>query len=118
MYNQIVQQRIDSLVEGLLPYGAGNITETRMRTALDQVAQIAYREGDNQALLSLMTTEDMAAKLNVTPRRVRALAARRRVGWQVSRHTWIFKTSDIESLRPGPPGRRPNQIRTIQESEK
>lgn len=61
---------------------------------------------DKPGYLNYLTTEDMASRLGVSVRRVRALAASRQVGWQASRGTWIFRPEDVELLRPGKPGRK------------
>jgi predicted RNase H-like HicB family nuclease len=53
---------------------------------------------------TLLTAQDVAAKLGVSRRRVSALAVRRGVG-RVIGGARLFATTDIEALRPGPPGR-------------
>ena len=49
----LYEQRIKTLIESLLPNGAGTITETRLRFALDQVAQVAFTAGQDFALSNL-----------------------------------------------------------------
>ncbi len=49
----LYEQRIKLMVESLLPNGAGNLTETRLRFALDQVAQVAFTAGHDFALSNL-----------------------------------------------------------------
>lgn len=81
------------------------ITNTFGLHVLSTLAQqIAAACGDME-LLSLMTTAEVAAELGISERRVRALAAARRVGWKVGRGAWVFRPEDVERLRPGPPGR-------------
>lgn len=51
----LYEQRITNLIVSLLPNGAGTITETRLRFALDQVAQVAFSAGHDFALSNLGT---------------------------------------------------------------
>lgn len=51
----LYEQRINTLIESLLPNGAGTITEIRLRFALDQVAQVAFTVGHDFALSNLGT---------------------------------------------------------------
>jgi hypothetical protein len=56
----------------------------------------------------LLTASEVAALLGVSDRRVRALATRRNVGWQVpNTRIWLFRPDEVELLRPGKPGRPP-----------
>ena len=106
----LYEQKIDALTESLLPNGAGTITESRLRTALSKVAQEAFSAGQSYALLSLMTSEDVAEQFGVTPRRIRAIAKIKHeqfgIGWQVTGTSqWLFRPSEIDALRPGKIGR-------------
>ena len=104
--NEIIQDRINRQVEAHLPNGAGTMTEVRFRHALEAVAITAFSEGERAALAALMTTDEMAAELGVSVRRVQALVkSRPGVGWQVSRGTWLFRRDEIEKLRPRAVGR-------------
>lgn len=49
----LYEKRITTLVESLLPNGAGTLTETRLRYALDNVAQVAFSAGHDFALSNL-----------------------------------------------------------------
>ena len=106
----LYKQRINQLVKSLLPNGAGTISVTRLQTALDQVSQVAFSAGESYALTNLLTIDEVAEQLGVSARRVRAIAKvkheRFGIGFQVP-HTaqWLFKPSEIESLRPGASGR-------------
>lgn len=86
------------------------MSEIRLRTALSQVAQVAFSAGESYALTSLMTVDEVAEQLGVSVRRVRAIAKIKHeqfgIGYQVP-HTsqWLFRPSEIESLRPGKSGR-------------
>lgn len=106
----LYEQRINQLVESLLPNRGGSLTETRLRTALSQAAQVAFSAGESYALTSLLTADDVAAQFNVSVRRVRAIAKIKHeqfgIGWQVTGTSqWLFRPSEIESLRPGKSGR-------------
>lgn len=100
-------QKIQTLIDSLLPYGAGPITEHRLRFALDQVAQTAFTAGKSYALMNLLTAEEVAEELGVSPRRMRALIKTRHerfaTGRQVGK-TWMIHRDELESLRPGPEG--------------
>lgn len=63
-----------------------------------------YQAGRAEAIRELLTTEDMAALLGVSRRRVQALAKRRGIGWSVGRDI-LFRPEDIERMQPGLPGR-------------
>jgi len=107
----LYEQRINNLVESLLPNGAGTMTETRLRTALSQVAQVAFSAGESYALMSLLTVDDVAEQFGVSVRRVRAIAKIKHeqfgIGFQVANTAqWLFRPSEIESLRPGVAGRK------------
>lgn len=102
----IVNQEIDKSIEALVPNGAGPVTDRRLRRELDQVAQVAFREGASYALGNLLTVEDVAEQLHVTTRRVRAIARNRQergfpVGWQVpGTSQWLFRPEDLEQMQP------------------
>jgi hypothetical protein len=106
----IYQQKINDLVESLLPNGAGTLTEHRLRFALDKIALLAFSSGESYALLSLLTIDDVAERLGVSRRRLQAIAREKHdrfgIGFQIPGSTqWLFRESEVESLRPGNPGR-------------
>ncbi len=85
---------------------AKTITRERAEHVLHITAQRVASEAADMALLSLLSTEQMAAILNVSTRRVRYLARERQTGWQVAHGVWVFRPEDVERLRPRPgPGR-------------
>ena len=58
----------------------------------------------------LLTTAQIAAKLGVSKQRVHAKAAElrrtgKRIGFQLSSGTWLYRPEDVERLRGGNPGR-------------
>lgn len=108
----IVEQEITKSIEALVPNGAGPVTDRRLRREFDQVAQVAFREGASYALGSLLTVEDVAERLHVSTRRVRAIARNRQergfpVGWQVpGTSQWLFRPEDLDQLAPDEKYRR------------
>jgi len=106
----LYEKEIDKLVAQLLPNGSGAVSAARLRFALETVAQAAFTAGGDYALMSLMTANDVADKLGISVRRVRAIAANRHarfgVGYKVpGTSQWLFRPTEIEALRPGPNGR-------------
>lgn len=59
---------------------------------------------DDGAEGEVMTTEQVAQHLGVTPRRVRAIAVQRRLGKKLGR-SLVFHRSELAKLRPGRRGR-------------
>jgi len=52
----------------------------------------------------LVDSAGAAEVLGITPRRVRALAVSRGLGWQTARD-WVFTPEEVESMRERTPGR-------------
>lgn len=50
-----------------------------------------------------ITAAELAEMLNVTPRRISALANSRGIGKKIA-GSWFFRQSDIERMRPGEVG--------------
>ena len=115
-HQQIVESAIAKVLEELFPYGEGRTTRPRVQHALKVIAQKAFSQGESYALLSLLTVRDVAARLQISERRVRAIARQRahqNIGWQVpGTSTWLFQPDEVELLRPGPSG-RPRVASTI-----
>lgn len=107
--NTIITDSITELIDSLLPHGAGSLTASRLRWALEQVGQVAYSEGAHDALKSLRTTEDAAAAWSVNRQRanahVRRLHERYAVGMRVGARTWILTQQEIDAHPPARPGR-------------
>ena len=106
----IYEQKINQYIQSLLPNGAGNMTETKLRHVMDNVAQVAFSVGQDFALSSLLTVNDVAELFNVDVSRVRAIAKIKHgqfgIGFQIpNTDQWLFRPSEIESLRPGAVGR-------------
>ena len=105
----IYEQKINQYVQSLLPNGAGNITETKLRHVLENVAQTAFSVGQDYVLSSLLTVNDVAELFGVNVSRVRAIAKQKHelsIGYQIpNTNQWVLRPSEIESLRPGSVGR-------------
>lgn len=106
--NDVIQQRIDSLIAALLPNGAGTLSAQRLRTALEQVGAVAWSQGWSAALLGLRTLSDAAEAWGVSRQRahqrITRLHQQHAVGLRVH-DTWLLTTDEIERYRPGPVGR-------------
>lgn len=107
-YSQLVKAAADDLLGGQV---ARTITADRVEHAMSQLAQRVAQQANDGVLLSLLTTEDVAEKFEITPRRVRAIVKRlnergQRVGWLVpGTRQWLFKPEELSLLEPGKPGR-------------
>jgi len=97
--NDIVRQEIDKAQGNLFP----TRNEQRITHWLNQVAQVAYREGRNDALMGIMTAEDVAMHYNITPRRARALIRNRHdrfgVGMKAG-NVWLISRDELHDLEP------------------
>ena len=104
-YQQMLDKHIDRLMDTMFPHGAGRATHDRVRHSLELVTQVAFRQGTEYALMSLLTVEDVAEQFGITPRRIRAIAKNRQdrfgIGWQVpGTNQWLFRPEEVEHLRP------------------
>ncbi len=103
----MVTRGVEQLLDALSPNGAP-ITRQRLELALPKLAHQAFEHGRIYALSSLLTVDDVASILHASPQRVRTIARAKhaqlgigaRIGGQ-----WFFTPEEVESLRPGPPGR-------------
>jgi len=83
---------------------ASVVTAERARIVLQALAADVAAGVTDMARVSLVDTAQAALMLGITPRRVRALAASRHLGWQTARD-WVFTPEDIEAMRVRVPGR-------------
>lgn len=106
--NQVVNGKIQTLIDSLLPNGAGTMTEIRLKTALEQVAQVAFSEGKNYGLSGLLSAEEVAERLGVNRRRALFLIKERHerfgVGRMIGSATWTVHVDELPMLQPGPVG--------------
>lgn len=109
---EMVDREIEQAISSLLPHGAGPTTDTRLRHHMKHIATVAFNRGASYTLTSLMTVEEVAIRLNVSTRRVRAIARNRQergfpVGWQVpGTSQWLFRPEDLDQLTPDTKYRR------------
>ncbi len=82
----------------------GVVSPMRAQAVAMDALYRGYQAGRTDAIMELMTTEQMAGELGVSVRRVQAIANRRGVGWSIGRDV-LFRPEDIEAMRPGKPGR-------------
>lgn len=94
---------LDALLQGR---EAAMVTEERARTVLTVLAADVAAGVADMARASLVDTAQAALMLGITPRRVRALAVSRHLGWQTARD-WVFTPEDVEAMRTRIPGRPP-----------
>lgn len=89
------------------------ITRPRLIHHLGILAQRLLQEEERRVLMALMTADDVAAQLQVTPRRVRARAAwlnahGHPVGWHVG-NAWLFRPAEVDTLRADRGSGRPRK---------
>lgn len=100
MINESIQAQIEALVASF----AGSVSDVRLHHALETMAQHAYKEGKKDALMGLMSVDDVAAELGVSRRRANALIQNRHerfgVGMQIGKNTWVIHRDELESLKP------------------
>lgn len=101
----IAQDQITKQMEALFPHGSGTASSHRVQHALDTVAQVAFRQGQTAALMTLSTSDDVAFLYGVTPRSIRERAKRLHeqfaLGWQVpGTGQWLFTPEEVQRLKP------------------
>ena len=110
-----VEFHIENLITSLLPHGAGGITDFRLRSAMLEVANKAFEAGKTYALFNLLTADQAAAEIGVSPRRMRAIIKARHerfgVGMQFGK-SWLIHRDELESLKPGEQGYPKGKPRT------
>ena len=77
IYEDIVHREIEKAMDVMFPYGAGKATHTHVRHWLDKIGQMAFSQGGDYALMSLLTVDDVAELFGISKRRARALAKNR-----------------------------------------
>ena len=89
---------------------AATITRARLEASLRSLAQDVAAGMTDLARTSLLDTAQVAASLGVTPRRVRALARSRSLGWQTARD-WVFSPEDLAAMGVRVTGKPAGSIR-------
>ena len=79
-------------------------TDRRSRDVLERLAHRVRTLAEDQALLSLRTTQEVADELGIDRSRVRRLADARGLGARIGRER-VFRPSDVDAMRSRPPGR-------------
>jgi excisionase family DNA binding protein len=108
LYLNLDSEQVDAiLIRAGLDTKTGTVTECRAavrKTVSRQTWEAGAAAGrmlfDSDAE-RLLTTDEVAERLGVTPRRVRALAARREVGKRIG-GAWLFRLEDLQLLQPDP----------------
>lgn len=103
MDNQIINDRIERALNVLFPNGVGRTSPAQVRHQLETVATISLAEGRSQALMGLMTSQDVAEHFDITQRRARALIENRHrrfgSGMLVGRE-WLVHRDELSALAP------------------
>lgn len=96
---EAVTRAIEQAVEALFG-DAPRATLSRAQTfyVLSNVARHVAKLAAEGALSSLVTVDRAAVVLGVSPRRVRAMARKLGVGWEVSRGVWLFRPIGLDNL--------------------
>jgi hypothetical protein len=101
--NDIVNRAIENAMSMMFPHGAGHASDRRVRHALEQVAQRAFIAGRHDALMGLMTVQDVADHFGISPRRARALIKNRHerfgAGMKVG-NSWLVHRDKLPALEP------------------
>ena len=108
-YESLAEQEIQSTIDRLMPHGGGaTVTEHRLRSALDVLAQRIANHTSAYELLNIKSSDELAEEWGVTKRRVQAhisgLHERFRVGRKFG-GIWCLSADEAEQHRPGPRGR-------------
>lgn len=103
MNSNIIEQHIENALAALFPYGEGRASRTQAEHHLRQIAQYAYQEGRNEALLGLMTVRDVANHFKISERRARALIQNRHERFGVGMrfgNSWLICRDELPNLEP------------------
>jgi len=115
MLNERINYEIETALDTLLQdKPGGTVTRQRLQAVLERLAQQVATDARNDTLLSLKTSADVAEIYQCSKQAINARAKRLKTrfgnfGWQVSSGMWIFIPEEVEQLRPGKPGRPPNE---------
>ena len=93
--NPEVERTVAALVSR---YPAFAAHERFITARLTELAHRCYQHGHSAALVSLLSLEEAAQQLNVTPMWVSKLSHRHGIGERFGR-AWVFRPEDVERLR-------------------
>ena len=113
-FDQLIASDIDREVETYLPNGAGQMTEARLRKALETVAKRVESNARSYYLGNLRTVDDLAARYNISRRRAQAIAKQQHERWgkgMMVGGTYIFSDDELSTMEPGDRGRPPKASR-------
>jgi len=102
--NEVIVHEISLAMDDMgVRHDTLGVKVSRVSHWLDHIAQVAYREGRNDALMGIMTAEDVAAHYNISPRRARALIRNRHerfgVGMKAG-NVWLINRDELHDLEP------------------
>ena len=103
-YETAIKQEIAATVDRLMPHGGGaTVTEVRLRSALDTLAQRVASASRAYELLGVRTSEEMAEEWGVSERQSQAFIATLHERLGVGRNiggTWVLSAAEAESYKP------------------
>lgn len=101
--DDIINDEVNRSIERLFPLGAGTASTARVQHELGVIAQRAYTAGKSDALLGLMTADDVAVHYGISSRRARAIIKNRHerfgVGFRIAGN-WLVHRDELVSLEP------------------
>jgi len=107
-----IQLDIENMVKTMLKgRQTATVTEFTATELIGRLVSSVRKTERANALMSLMTVEDVAEYYGVTPRRIRAKAQALRergvnVGYQVpGTRAWLFSRDELENVKPMSEGR-------------
>lgn len=102
----MLEQKIETLASSLLPDGAG-LTDVKLKHALHTIQQESFSAGISYALTNLLTADEAAAEIDVSPRRMRAIIKTRHerlgIGMRFG-SSWLIQRDELGQLMPGVAG--------------
>lgn len=108
-YDQAIEQEIADAIAEIAPYGAGHVSEVRLRASLAKLAQRVASHTRAYELLGIRTSEELAAEWGVSKRTAQARIALAHERWGVGRkigRDWVLSAAEAEQYAAPPPGRR------------
>lgn len=102
--NEIIKQEIGKIIGET----AAAVSPAKLKHFLQTIAQIAYREGRNDALMGLMDSQQVANEFGVSVRRAQVLMKKyheQHGGGMKIEGGWLIARDELENIRPGKTGR-------------
>ena len=101
--NEMIERYICEALDALFPHGEGRAGRGLVEHQLNEVARRAYTIGRSDALLGLMTADDVAEHFRISARRARALIANRHERFRIGMRfgsSWLVHRDELASLAP------------------